>query len=146
MCIFSERSPTSINPPRRLVANGRGSQQNRVNSFDTKKNCVEISPINLGEWRRVRFARPKLWNEFAYIVVSSSLCLSAYVCVCVYIYISAILWLNGGNERSRAPLRASGWRVSERRGEYTSLSFFFLFFSFFSIPCLHATFSTRLYW
>lgn len=47
--IFSERSPTSINPPRRLVANGRGSQQNRVNSFDTKKNCVEISPINLGK-------------------------------------------------------------------------------------------------
>ncbi|KAK1126073.1 hypothetical protein K0M31_004715 [Melipona bicolor] len=42
-----ERSPTSVNPPRRLVANGRGSQQNRVNSFDTKKNCVEISPINL---------------------------------------------------------------------------------------------------
>lgn len=43
----SKRSPTSVNPPRRLVANGRGSQQNRVNSFDTKKNCVEISPINL---------------------------------------------------------------------------------------------------
>ncbi|XP_017767463.1 PREDICTED: uncharacterized protein LOC108556049 isoform X2 [Eufriesea mexicana] len=42
-----KRSPTSVNPPRRLVANGRGSQQNRVNSFDTKKNCVEISPINL---------------------------------------------------------------------------------------------------
>ncbi|CAL7934233.1 unnamed protein product [Xylocopa violacea] len=43
----SKRSPTSVNPPRRLVANGRGSQQNRVNSFDTKKNCVEISTINL---------------------------------------------------------------------------------------------------
>ncbi|XP_034174437.1 toucan isoform X3 [Osmia lignaria lignaria] len=42
----SKRSPTSVNPPRRLVANGRGSQQSRVNSFD-KKNCVEISPINL---------------------------------------------------------------------------------------------------
>ncbi|XP_017878019.1 uncharacterized protein LOC108623762 [Ceratina calcarata] len=43
-----KRSPTSVNPPRRLVANGRGSSQpNRVNSFDTKKNCVEISPINL---------------------------------------------------------------------------------------------------
>ncbi|XP_071865570.1 toucan isoform X2 [Bombus fervidus] len=42
-----KRSPTSVNPPRRLVANGRGNQQNRVNSFDTKKNCVEISPINL---------------------------------------------------------------------------------------------------
>ncbi|XP_076672560.1 toucan isoform X2 [Andrena cerasifolii] len=41
-----KRSPTSANPPRRL-ANGRGSQQNRVNSFDAKKNCVEISPINL---------------------------------------------------------------------------------------------------
>lgn len=58
--VFSERSPTSVNPPRRLVANGRGNQQNRVNSFDTKKNCVEISPINLGELWRVRFARPKL--------------------------------------------------------------------------------------
>ncbi|XP_054003471.1 nucleoprotein TPR isoform X1 [Hylaeus anthracinus] len=43
----SKRSPTSVNPPRRLVANGRNSQQNRVNSFESKKNCVEISPINL---------------------------------------------------------------------------------------------------
>ncbi|XP_017797279.1 PREDICTED: uncharacterized protein LOC108578442 isoform X2 [Habropoda laboriosa] len=42
-----KRSPTSVNPPRRLVANGRSNQQNRVNSFDAKKNCVEISPINL---------------------------------------------------------------------------------------------------
>ncbi|KZC09012.1 Microtubule-associated tumor suppressor 1, partial [Dufourea novaeangliae] len=44
-----KRSPTSVNPPRRLVANGRGSQpnNNRVNSFDTKKNCVEIPTINL---------------------------------------------------------------------------------------------------
>ncbi|XP_043248054.1 pinin isoform X1 [Colletes gigas] len=43
----SKRSPTSVNPPRRLVANGRGSQQNRVNSFESKKNCVEMSTINL---------------------------------------------------------------------------------------------------
>ncbi|XP_076174562.1 toucan isoform X1 [Ptiloglossa arizonensis] len=42
-----KRSPTSVNPPRRLVANGRGSQQNRVNNFESKKNCVEISTINL---------------------------------------------------------------------------------------------------
>lgn len=130
--IFSERSPTSINPPRRLVANGRGSQQNRVNSFDTKKNCVEISPINLGKWRRVRFARPKLWNEFAYIVVFSCVCVC--VCVCLYVYvhtfISAILWLNGGNERSRAPLRASGWLV--RRGEY------FFFFSILPVSMQHS--------
>nr|XP_031845171.1 uncharacterized protein LOC116432429 isoform X2 [Nomia melanderi]XP_031845172.1 uncharacterized protein LOC116432429 isoform X2 [Nomia melanderi]XP_031845173.1 uncharacterized protein LOC116432429 isoform X2 [Nomia melanderi]XP_031845174.1 uncharacterized protein LOC116432429 isoform X2 [Nomia melanderi]XP_031845176.1 uncharacterized protein LOC116432429 isoform X2 [Nomia melanderi]XP_031845177.1 uncharacterized protein LOC116432429 isoform X2 [Nomia melanderi]XP_031845178.1 uncharacterize len=43
----SKRSPTSANPPRRLVANGRNSQQSRVNSFDNKKSCVEISTISL---------------------------------------------------------------------------------------------------
>ncbi|XP_076239037.1 toucan [Calliopsis andreniformis] len=41
-----KRSPTSANPPRRIT-NGRASQQNRVNSFETKKNCAEISTINL---------------------------------------------------------------------------------------------------
>lgn len=148
MCIFSERSPTSINPPRRLVANGRGSQQNRVNSFDTKKNCVEISPINLGEWRRVRFARPKLWNEFAYIVVSSSLCLSAYVCVCVCAYTFIYLLFSDWTEETKGRGHRCVLPVGElaRDAGNTSLSFFFLFFFFFSIPCLHATFSTRLYW
>ncbi|XP_078037783.1 toucan isoform X2 [Augochlora pura] len=43
----SKRSPTSTTPPRRMVANGRGSLQNRVNSFDNKKSCVEISTVSL---------------------------------------------------------------------------------------------------
>lgn len=138
--IFSERSPTSINPPRRLVANGRGSQQNRVNSFDTKKNCVEISPINLGKWRRVRFARPKLWNEFAYIVVFSCVCVCLSLSVCMYMYIHLYLLFSDWTEETKGRGHRCVLPVGElvRRGEY-------FFFFLLNPACLHATFSTRLY-
>ncbi|XP_035731357.1 calponin homology domain-containing protein DDB_G0272472-like isoform X4 [Vespa mandarinia] len=42
-----KRSPTSGSSPRRIVANGRGGQQGRVNSFQEKKNCSSVATINL---------------------------------------------------------------------------------------------------
>ncbi|XP_025264246.1 uncharacterized protein LOC105253056 isoform X2 [Camponotus floridanus] len=43
-----KRSPTSTNPPRRFVSNGHTNHhQVRVNSFDAKKNCIDVTTVEL---------------------------------------------------------------------------------------------------
>ncbi|KYQ57968.1 Serine/threonine-protein kinase 3 [Trachymyrmex zeteki] len=43
-----KRSPTSANPPRRFVSNGHvNHHQVRVNSFDAKKNCIDVATVEL---------------------------------------------------------------------------------------------------
>ncbi|XP_077274277.1 toucan isoform X2 [Temnothorax americanus] len=42
-----KRSPTSANPPRRFVSNGHAASQVRVNSFDAKKNCIDVATVEL---------------------------------------------------------------------------------------------------
>ncbi|XP_050444972.1 STE20-like serine/threonine-protein kinase isoform X3 [Cataglyphis hispanica] len=43
-----KRSPTSTNPPRRFVSNGHANHhQVRVNSFDAKKNCIDVTTVEL---------------------------------------------------------------------------------------------------
>lgn len=43
-----KRSPTSSNPPRRFVSNGHTNHhQVRVNSFDAKKNCIDVTTVEL---------------------------------------------------------------------------------------------------
>ncbi|XP_072765384.1 uncharacterized protein Toc isoform X3 [Anoplolepis gracilipes] len=45
---ISKRSPTSTNPPRRFVSNGHANHhQVRVNSFDSKKNCIDVTTVEL---------------------------------------------------------------------------------------------------
>ncbi|XP_012056581.1 PREDICTED: uncharacterized protein LOC105619672 [Atta cephalotes] len=45
---ISKRSPTSVNPPRRFVSNGHvNHHQVRVNSFDAKKNCIDVATVEL---------------------------------------------------------------------------------------------------
>ncbi|TGZ57509.1 Microtubule-associated tumor suppressor 1-like protein [Temnothorax longispinosus] len=47
---LSKRSPTSANPPRRFVSNGHAASQVRVNSFDAKKNCIDVATVELGKY------------------------------------------------------------------------------------------------
>ncbi|KAL6439508.1 hypothetical protein ACFW04_003961 [Cataglyphis niger] len=43
-----KRSPTSTNPPRRFASNGHANHhQIRVNSFDAKKNCIDVTTVEL---------------------------------------------------------------------------------------------------
>ncbi|XP_029157633.1 STE20-like serine/threonine-protein kinase isoform X1 [Nylanderia fulva] len=43
-----KRSPTSSNPPRRFVSNGHVNHHPvRVNSFDAKKNCIDVTTVEL---------------------------------------------------------------------------------------------------
>ncbi|XP_011634222.1 uncharacterized protein LOC105425237 [Pogonomyrmex barbatus] len=43
-----KRSPTSANPPRRFVSNGHANHHPvRVNSFDAKKNCIDVATVEL---------------------------------------------------------------------------------------------------
>ncbi|XP_025152468.1 uncharacterized protein LOC105187026 isoform X1 [Harpegnathos saltator] len=42
-----KRSPTSANPPRRFVSNSHANHQVRLNNFDAKKNCIDVTPVVL---------------------------------------------------------------------------------------------------
>lgn len=50
LLMFSERSPTSANPPRRFVSNSHANHQVRLNNFDAKKNCIDVTPVVLGKY------------------------------------------------------------------------------------------------
>ncbi|XP_032677759.1 uncharacterized protein LOC116847161 isoform X3 [Odontomachus brunneus] len=45
--LIRERSPTSANPPRRFVSNSHANHQVRLNNYDAKKNCIDVTPVVL---------------------------------------------------------------------------------------------------